>query len=102
MSYLLIKNAAAVFEKTVKATDILIKGNVIEDISFSGEIPEECEIIDANGMYVSPGFIDIHVHGGGGYDFMDCSEKAFSEISKIHLKNGSTTILPRARELSRE
>lgn len=96
MSYLLIKNAAAVFEKTVKATDILIKGNVIEDISFSGEIPEECEIIDANGMYVSPGFIDIHVHGGGGYDFMDCSEKAFSEISKIHLKNGSTTILPTA------
>ena len=32
--------------------------------------------IDGGGLYLSPGFIDIHVHGGGGHDFMDASEEA--------------------------
>ena len=77
MSYLLIKNARAVFENNIKSVDILLKGNLIEDTDFSGELPQDCMIIDAQNNYVSPGFIDIHVHGGGGYDFMDCTKEAF-------------------------
>lgn len=96
MRYLLIKNANVVFEDHIKPADILIKDNLIEEVDFSGEIPEDTVIIDANGMYLSPGFIDIHVHGGGGYDFMDCTEQAFKEISRIHLINGTTTLMPTA------
>lgn len=50
--------------------------------------------IDAAGLYVSPGFIDIHVHGGGGYDFMDATEEAFREIARIHAVHGTTAMLP--------
>ena len=96
MSYLLIKNARAVFENNIKSVDILLKGNLIRDIDFSGELPRDCMIIDAQNNYVSPGFIDIHVHGGGGYDFMDCTKEAFKEISRTHLLNGTTTLLPTA------
>lgn len=96
MSYLLIKNARAVFENNIKSVDILLKGNLIEDTDFSGELPQDCMIIDAQNNYVSPGFIDIHVHGGGGYDFMDCTKEAFKEISRTHLLNGTTTLLPTA------
>lgn len=36
-----------------------------------------CIVTDYGDRYISPGFIDIHVHGGGGYDFMDCTREAF-------------------------
>jgi N-acetylglucosamine-6-phosphate deacetylase len=50
--------------------------------------------IDAGGQYVSPGFIDIHVHGGGGYDFMDNTVEAFLGIANLHARYGTTAINP--------
>lgn len=49
--------------------------------------------IDAKGNYVSPGFIDIHVHGGGGFDFMDETEDAFLQTASLHAKFGTTSLL---------
>lgn len=94
MSCLLIKNAKAILDEGAFERDILIKDNKIVDASFFGEIPENCEVYDAKNNFVSPGFIDIHLHGGGDFDFMDCTEEAFKAISDVHLKNGSTTIIP--------
>ena len=54
----------------------------------------EAVTIDAGGRYISPGFIDIHVHGGGGYDFMDNTVEAFLEIAKIHARFGTTAMYP--------
>ncbi len=96
MSYLLIQNGRVISDEKIVRADVLIKDGEIADAAFSGEIPKGCEVIDAQGKYVSPGFIDIHVHGGGGYDFMDCSKEAFCEISKTHLLNGTTTLVPTA------
>lgn len=100
--YLLIKNANAIIGDKVVACDILINGNIIECVGSIGEISENCEILDAEGNFVSPGFIDLHVHGGGGFDFMDCTVEAFCEISKTHLLNGTTTIVPTAVSSSLE
>ena len=49
---------------------------------------------DAGGNYVSPGFIDVHVHGGGGYDFMDGGANAIVNAANFHLKTGTTSIMP--------
>jgi len=57
------------------------------------EIPEAIAL-DAGGKYISPGFIDIHVHGGGGHDFMDNTVEAFLEIARIHARHGTTAMLP--------
>lgn len=54
------------------------------------EIPENAEIIDAKGLYVGPGFVDIHVHGGNGCMFPIDPEGA----AKHFLSHGETTILP--------
>ena len=54
----------------------------------------DAQVIDARGGYVSPGFIDIHVHGGGGHDFMDGSEEAFLEIARTHARYGTTAMVP--------
>lgn len=51
------------------------------------------ETIDAEGNYLFPGFVDIHCHGGGGYDFMDATPDEMREIAKFHLAHGTTTLV---------
>ncbi|GAB3770369.1 N-acetylglucosamine-6-phosphate deacetylase [Spirosoma horti] len=51
-------------------------------------------VLDAQGMFVAPGFVDIHVHGGGGYDFMDGTEEAFLKIAELHAQYGTTSLVP--------
>jgi N-acetylglucosamine-6-phosphate deacetylase len=50
--------------------------------------------IDAQNHYVSPGFIDLHIHGGGGYDFMDGTLEAFEGIAHVHALHGTTAMVP--------
>ena len=55
---------------------------------------KDYEVFDFSDKYISPGFIDVHQHGGGGYDYMDGTEEAFIGAAKLHAKHGTTTILP--------
>jgi len=57
-------------------------------------VEQAVPVIDAAGKYVSPGFIDIHVHGGGGHDFMDNTLDAFLEIAQLHARHGTTSFTP--------
>ncbi len=52
------------------------------------------EISDGRGAYLLAGFVDIHCHGGAGYDFMDASAEEIEKIANFHLSHGSTTIVP--------
>jgi N-acetylglucosamine-6-phosphate deacetylase len=73
---------------------ILISDGVISAVSEGNIIAADAIEIDAKGKFVAPGFIDIHVHGGGGHDFMDGSETAFLKIAETHVKYGTTAMLP--------
>ncbi|WP_020602787.1 N-acetylglucosamine-6-phosphate deacetylase [Spirosoma spitsbergense] len=57
------------------------------------DVPDATEL-DAGGRYIAPGFIDIHVHGGGGCDFMDGTEAAFLTIAELHARYGTTSLVP--------
>lgn len=48
--------------------------------------------IDARGGFIAPGFIDIHVHGGGGADFMDGTPEAVRTVLATHARHGTTTL----------
>lgn len=55
---------------------------------------EEENIIDVGDLFISPGFIDIHTHGGGGHDFMDGTVDCICQATHKHLEHGTTTIVP--------
>jgi N-acetylglucosamine-6-phosphate deacetylase len=54
----------------------------------------EATAIDAQGGYITPGFIDLHVHGGAGADFMDGTVVAIQTACDAHARHGTTTIFP--------
>src|SRR5687768_12954364 len=56
--------------------------------------PRGAEIVDAKGGYISPGFVDIHVHGGDGADSMDGTEEAVRTAIRAHTRHGTTSIFP--------
>lgn len=73
---------------------VLVTDGKITTVSEDDIEAPEAVVIDAGGKYVSPGFIDIHVHGGGGHDFMDNTIEAFLGIAAIHAHHGTTSMLP--------
>src|SRR5687768_12303375 len=50
--------------------------------------------IDLRGGYLVPGYVDLHVHGGAGADFMDGTADAFRTVCRAHARHGTTSLLP--------
>ncbi|MBE6541800.1 MAG: N-acetylglucosamine-6-phosphate deacetylase [Ruminococcaceae bacterium] len=82
--------------KTINNSSVLIRDGKIEAVYTDGIAPLIAvdEYVDGEGMYLSAGFIDLHVHGGGGHDFMDATEEAFIGGLETHLKHGTTSCVP--------
>lgn len=55
---------------------------------------DAAQVVDLNGNYLSPGFIDMHTHGAGGCDFMDGTVEAILCACRMHLRHGTTTLCP--------
>jgi N-acetylglucosamine-6-phosphate deacetylase len=87
---------------TVVLEDRLLPGGVVtvEDgrirsvAADGGTAAAPGQVIDLRGNYLVPGFVDLHVHGGAGADFMDGTAEAFRTVCRAHARHGTTSLLP--------
>lgn len=87
-----IKNGRLVLSDRIEEKNLYIENGKITAIT-GDDLPFDDEF-DAGGAYVAPGFIDIHVHGGGGFEFADGTEEALVNAANIHFAHGTTTLYP--------
>jgi N-acetylglucosamine-6-phosphate deacetylase len=73
----------------------LVENALIKEIG-QGVPPDGLARVDAQGLYLAPGFIDLHVHGGRGSDFLNATPDAFLTAADFHLSGGTTSICPTA------
>ena len=70
-----------------------VEGGVIADLGGGGVALRDGEqVVDGAGGWLAPGFIDLHVHGAVGRDFMEATDEAFAEILRHHATGGTTTV----------
>lgn len=67
--------------------------HILEDVAPLGNGFEELPTVDGHGGWLLPGFIDVHVHGGFGGDFMDASRESYETITRFHASQGTTGML---------
>lgn len=78
----------------MEPADVLVQDGKIREIAKPiGIHPPKVEILDAHNLYVCPGFIDLQVNGGAGYNFIDGPEEALSQIISFHATHGTTGLL---------
>lgn len=81
-------------EKVSNGTMLVGEDGRIEALGAAEYVPDEkFEIMDIQGQSLLPGFIDVHIHGGNGYNVMDAKYASLDEISKFHAAHGTTSFL---------
>ncbi|MBP1963692.1 N-acetylglucosamine-6-phosphate deacetylase [Paenibacillus aceris] len=108
MSELVITGAKIVTEQGVIEQGVVhIIDGVIASVQISSQWDPSAagpaaEVIDARGSWLLPGFIDVHVHGGYGADFMDASPETLDTITRFHALNGTTSMLATTMTATRD
>lgn len=85
-----IGNGRLVLPHGVREGSLLVEDGKIS--ALCQPAPEGVIRVDVAGGYVLPGFIDLHVHGGGDGDFMDATPQAFQQAAETHLRHGTTAL----------
>ncbi|WP_427337938.1 N-acetylglucosamine-6-phosphate deacetylase [Caloranaerobacter sp. DY30410] len=97
-------NGKIIQEDSIVENKVLIFNKKIIDILDLQEIHryKNIELIDVKGNFISPGFIDIHIHGAGGSDVMDGTIESIINISSTIAKTGVTSFLPTTMTMDRD
>ena len=88
-----LTNARLIFPDGIRdGLEVVVEQGKIADIREQARARGE-NVVDLNGNYLAPGFIDLHVHGALGRDTMDGSVEAFRTICDYHASGGTTSLL---------
>ncbi|MFO0808201.1 MAG: N-acetylglucosamine-6-phosphate deacetylase [Gemmataceae bacterium] len=79
-------------DRLLPSGSVTVVGNRITAVGHGP--PSGTTVVDLNGGYLAPGFVDLHVHGGDGADFMDGTADAFRTACRAHARHGTTSLLP--------
>ena len=91
---MIFTNARLIFPDGIReALDVVVEHGKIAAISERSLAHRKHEVIDLNGNYLAPGFIDVHVHGALDRDTMEASAEAFGAVCDFHASGGTTSLL---------
>ncbi len=101
---MIIKNALVYTTNHIfEEKDILVNGERIIDIRERRDVQKTDEtVIDAEGLYMIPGLVDIHFHGAVGYDFCNSSDEELRKIAEYEAENGILAICPATMSYNEE
>ncbi len=88
------KNAKVIFPDSIRDLVVATDNGKIIDIMEHFEETPESTVVDCKGLYLAPGFVDVHVHGGGNKSAMSENPDDIVEMAEAHLKYGTTSIVP--------
>jgi N-acetylglucosamine-6-phosphate deacetylase len=94
---LVFRNGTAILpDRLLPNATVICKNGRIAAVGPASKVPvpRDAEMVDARGGYISPGFVEIHVHGGDGADFMDGTADAVRTANRAHTRHGTTSIFP--------
>ena len=92
MSVTVFANATLILPDRLERGDLAVVNGLI--VPAGTVARESAKVIDVNGAYLAPGFVDLHVHGGDGADFMDGTAEAFRTVCRCHARHGTTSLTP--------
>ena len=95
-----IKGAKIILPDQIVDRKALLFDSKIVGIVAENEIPADVEIIDATGLYVAPGLVDVHIHGYLNEDASDGSAEGIRKMAEGVMQNGVTTFLPTTMTVS--
>jgi N-acetylglucosamine-6-phosphate deacetylase len=81
-------------DRVLDRGSVRVEGGRIAAVEPGTAAAGAAEGIDLGGGYLGPGFVDLHVHGGAGADFMDGTAEAFRTVCRAHARHGTTALLP--------
>lgn len=94
MSIIAFRGRVVLRDRVLEAGVLLCEGERIAAVRAGSRVPKNARLIDAGDGSIVPGFIDIHVHGGEGADYMDGTPDAVRTVNRAHLRRGTTTVFP--------
>ena len=97
---MLIKNCNIIFLDRIEKGSVLVEDGKIKEINPANVTDDT--VVDAQGLYLSPGFIDVHIHGAGGCDTMDGTVESLNTIAKTIVQHGTTSFTPTTMTVSAE
>ena len=97
-----IKNGKFILPYGILENVVLAYDNKICGFTTEEEIPSDAKVIDANGGYVAPGLVDIHIHGYLGEDTSDGNADGIFKMANGIIKNGVTSWCPTTMTVSTE
>ena len=91
MTQTLVFRGQIVFPDRFERGALVVRdGKIAEVLDVHSKLPSAASVIDAGDGYLSPGFVDLHVHGGAGGDFMDGTDESFRLALRAHARHGTT------------
>lgn len=90
---LVLRGGRVVTPDGVREADVVVRGQRIVAVDPPSARGEEAEVVDLAGRWVLPGFVDLHVHGGGGAQCNTAAADDVQRVARFHARNGTTSLL---------